>query len=379
MVYQENEVWLQAILNTLPLPTMLYQMGTGLGLYANSTAVQAAVPEEEDRFDIVKNAKLMSTFIGNEATQARMTTPSGEPIPPDQLPGKRVARGESFSGLEVTWTNLATDRYHNLIVYGCPLPASARFPAMGLVNFIDVTQVVDQREELKRAVVARDEFLSIASHELRTPTTSIVLTLQSLQAKCDSGEELDRKEVCRKVKVANRGMDRLINLINELMNVSRLTRPRDLKLTELDFCEVVRGVLDTHEEKMNSQRIHVIKHIPNEAIRGRWDEERVEQIVFIMVDNAVKYGLNRPIEVDVVHRVGHVELRVRDHGLGIKPQDRQRIFERFERAQPAKHYGGMGLGLWLASVAAKAMEGSVWVEDPPLGGTGAVFVLHLPL
>jgi len=113
-----------------------------------------------------------------------------------------------------------------------------------------------------------------------------------------------------------------------------------------------------------------------EMVVGRWDRGRIEQVLANILSNAMKFGAGRPIEVDVDATADAVRIAVRDHGIGVSAEDQARIFERFERAVPTRHFGGLGLGLYTSVQILRAHQGSLRVDSQP--GQGAVFVIDLP-
>ncbi len=110
---------------------------------------------------------------------------------------------------------------------------------------------------------------------------------------------------------------------------------------------------------------------------GHWDRIRLEQVITNLLSNAFKYGAHRPVEVRVSREGGFARLCVRDHGIGIAPEDQARIFQRFERAVSERHYGGFGLGLWIVRQIVESLHGDIRVESQP--GQGATFIVRLPL
>jgi signal transduction histidine kinase len=114
-----------------------------------------------------------------------------------------------------------------------------------------------------------------------------------------------------------------------------------------------------------------------DPIRGRWDQLRLEQVVSNLLANAVKYGAAHPVEIDVQRLAGKVRLTVRDHGIGMSPQDAARVFERFERAVSVRNYGGLGLGLYITRQIVEAHGGSISVDSRL--GDGATFTVVLPV
>ncbi|HTP24658.1 MAG TPA: ATP-binding protein [Anaeromyxobacteraceae bacterium] len=231
-------------------------------------------------------------------------------------------------------------------------------------------------EALQLAVAARDQFLSIASHELKTPLTSLQLQIQSLQRTLETGlTEPDR--IRQKVKRAARSAERLAELVNRLLDVSRITSGTiDLVRDEFDLSELTREVAGRFDEALreSGSRLDIFAAVP---VRGRWDSMRIDTIITNLVSNAVKYGEGKPIEVRVEGDRERARLEVKDRGIGIASSDQVRIFERFERAVPERHYGGFGVGLWIARLVAEAHGGRIRVQSEK--GVGSTFVLELPL
>jgi signal transduction histidine kinase len=229
---------------------------------------------------------------------------------------------------------------------------------------------------LREAVVARDAFLSIASHELKTPLTSLQLQVEALTRAVEAGAA-GTPRLSQRIAVVARSADRLGELVNRLLDVSRISSAQGLDLVteDVDLAEVAREVVGRFHEALAETGSELRLDAPA-PVRGVWDRGRVDTIVTNLVSNAVKYGEGRPIEVSVGVEVDRAVLRVRDHGIGIAPEDQARIFERFERAVPERHYGGFGVGLWVARSIAEAHAGRILVESRP--GAGSLFTLELP-
>jgi PAS domain S-box-containing protein len=238
-----------------------------------------------------------------------------------------------------------------------------------------------ERELLYREAVdsirARDEFLSIASHELRTPVSSLRMGVQMLLRSAPSPPEPGAVDPTRaKLEMIARQADKLTALIGELMDVSKIAAGHlTLEVEEVDLTAVAREVvLRLGEEAARAEcRVEVTAPAP---VVGRWDRLRLEQVVTNLLTNALKFGAGNPIEV-LVEEAGHVgRLEVRDHGIGIAPEDVERIFKRYQQAVSARAYGGMGLGLYIVRQIVEAHGGSVRVESEP--GTGSMFRVELP-
>ena len=231
-------------------------------------------------------------------------------------------------------------------------------------------------EALRQAVAARDQFMSIASHELKTPLTSLQLQLQSLERTLNAGSP-EPGRVAQRLKTATRSTERLGELVNRLLDVSRITGGRlELAREDVDLVEVVHEVVGRFRESLreSGSRLDVVAPA---SVRGRWDRMRIDTIVTNLLSNAIKYGEGKPIEVRVEGRDATALLTVKDHGIGIAPSDQARIFDRFERAVPERHYGGFGLGLWVARLVAEEHGGRIRVQSAP--GQGSTFSLELPV
>jgi signal transduction histidine kinase len=235
-----------------------------------------------------------------------------------------------------------------------------------------------QMRASEASVAARDEFLAVAAHELRTPLTSLLLHIEAIERGVPSatvGPSALPPDQRRFDGVARQAR-RLSALIDGMLDVSRLTGGRlELELTELDLATLVRELLQRFAADAAAAGCTLTVRT-DAPLRGVWDPARLDQIVTNLVANALKYGAGSPIEVEARGGDERVWLTVRDHGIGIAPADQLRIFQRFERAASERHYGGLGLGLWIASELAKGLGGDITVDSAP--GAGAAFTVTLP-
>lgn len=149
-----------------------------------------------------------------------------------------------------------------------------------------------------------------------------------------------------------------------------------LEPEDVDLVQVVRDVAAMLAGEAERAGCTLVLELPQQ-LAGCWDRRRLEEITTKLVGNAIKFGAARPIEIRLDAADDHARLRVRDHGIGIAPADHARIFERFERAVPTRHYGGFGLGLWLVRHLVEALGGNVAVDSEP--GEGSLFTIELPL
>jgi PAS domain S-box-containing protein len=241
------------------------------------------------------------------------------------------------------------------------------------------TDIDDQKRAealLREAVVLRDDFLSVASHELRTPLTALKLEVANLLrlARLDAGSE--RARLITKVERIDAQAGRLRDLIDDLLDVSRLAAGQlELRVEPVDLARVTCEVAArfTGEASRLGSTLTVMA---TEAAVGQWDRERLDQIVSNLLSNAVKYGDGNPIDVSVRAEPTLARLTVRDRGLGIAPTDLERIFGRFERASNSRNFGGIGLGLWIVRQIVQVFGGVVRVES--VLGRGSVFTVELP-
>ena len=237
----------------------------------------------------------------------------------------------------------------------------------------------ESERHLKRAVQARDEFLLIASHELKTPLTSLELQVATLRRLAVSQAQmlLSDAKVQSKCETIVRQVDRLTVLINNLLDVARVTSGRlELAPERVDLGELVRAVLERSQDLVDRSGSAVALSVSGTVV-GTWDRMRIETVVANLVSNAVKFGDGKPIEIDVARIDDRAALAVRDRGIGISAEDQRRIFERFERAVSVRHFGGFGIGLWLARQAVEAHGGTIRVTSRE--GGGSAFEIELPL
>jgi PAS domain S-box-containing protein len=237
----------------------------------------------------------------------------------------------------------------------------------------------ERERQLQEAVRVRDEFLSIASHELKTPLTSLELQVASLRrlAVLHPGLHLTDERIQSKCDSIVRQVERLTGLINNLIDVGRITSGRlALAREKVDLGEVVHAVLERAREAIRRSGSEVAVSIPDPVV-GRWDRARVETVIANLVSNAVKFGNGKPIDISARALADRAVLAVRDHGIGLPPEDQHRIFERFERAVSHRHFGGFGLGLWVAREAVDAHGGTIRVQAR--AGAGSEFTVELPL
>ena len=233
-----------------------------------------------------------------------------------------------------------------------------------------------REREIHQAILTRDEFLSVASHELRTPLTSLKLEVANILRLARRGEANTDGRLISRMERIDAQVTRLHRLIDDLLDVSRIaTGSLELELEQVDLAEVANEVGLRFEDEAARLGSPIAVRAPATTV-GYWDRSRLDQVITSLVSNAIKYGEGKPIDVSVEAGDDRAILVVRDSGVGIAPQDHERIFGRFERAASSRNYGGIGLGLWIVRRIVDALRGTVTVDSRP--GLGLTFTVELP-
>jgi signal transduction histidine kinase/DNA-binding NarL/FixJ family response regulator len=231
--------------------------------------------------------------------------------------------------------------------------------------------------EARLALAAREEFMAVAAHELRTPVAVLQLKLQHVELK-------QRESVCGTCHLAvpadyagaARQIARLGTLIEGLLDVSRIVGERlKIQPENLDLCEVAREVIDRFADLAGRGRSDIVL-VCAEPVRGSWDRLAMERVFGNLLSNAIKFGGEKPVEVRVSSEDSLAVIEVEDHGIGIAPEDVDRIFDRFERAVSWRHFGGLGLGLYITRRLVEEHGGRIAVTSKP--AAGSLFTIRLP-
>jgi signal transduction histidine kinase len=225
------------------------------------------------------------------------------------------------------------------------------------------------------AVKARDELLSVAGHELKSPLNALQLQIHLLARMAK--EVMAESGLAERAEKAVRAGQRLGLLIDDLLDVSRIGSGRlSLQCEEVDLSGLTRELVARMSEEL--ARVGSEVHLSLDgAVTGHWDRLRLEQVLVNLLSNAAKYGAGRPVRVTVDAQGPVARLSVRDEGIGVSPDEQERIFERFERSASVQHFKGLGLGLWITKRIVEAHGGCIRLESQP--GKGSTFTVELPL
>jgi PAS domain S-box-containing protein len=257
-----------------------------------------------------------------------------------------------------------------------------RDPSGALIGYAKVTRDLTERRLLEEerlrvahaeeAVRLRDEFLSLASHELKTPLTVLRLQLEGLRERLAG----DDRATLTRLERSDRAGQRLTELVEALLDVSRIATGRfTLHLEQADLADIVATAVDRLHEVADHAGC-TLAVTADHAI-GTWDRSRIDQIITNLVSNAIRYAAGSPIAVTVERRAGDAVIEVRDRGPGLPDGQIARMFERFERGTSMRHFAGLGLGLYVVRQITEAHGGQVTAENS--AGGGACFTVRLPL
>jgi signal transduction histidine kinase/CHASE3 domain sensor protein len=232
-------------------------------------------------------------------------------------------------------------------------------------------------EAEQEAVRTRDEFLSIASHELKTPLTSLRLQVQMIEKSALQLGERAPEKLAERSRQSIRSMEKITHLVDDMLDISRISAGRlNLQKESFDLAQLCREVVD-RLSPLATQSGSPLHLRLREPVWGEWDRFRIDQVVTNLVANAIKYGAKAPIDISTQGKGGLAFVEVRDHGIGIAAQDHERIFQRFERVSSSESVSGMGLGLYITRQIVDMHGGRLELESDL--GKGATFRVTLPL
>lgn len=249
----------------------------------------------------------------------------------------------------------------------------------------EIAQLTSERHELFARLARLEseradytiEVFTMAAHELSTPLQSLLMATDSMVQRLGRADlPLAREWLARQLDTQQRTLVRLVALLRAWLIAPQLragTLP--VQLEPCDLADLVRELLDRQQDELTWARCSLVQQL--QSICGNWDRLRLETALWNLLDNAAKYGAGKPITVTTSRQADVAIITVRDEGAGIAECDRERIFERFERAQGANRVSGFGVGLWMTRALLNDIGGSVSVESTL--GAGSTFTVRLPI
>jgi signal transduction histidine kinase len=364
----EQERWLQTVLGQMPMPLVFVEPMTARLFFANGAADRMAggtMARPQSAEDYLRLFDIRDL--------------DDRPLRVDDVPAVRAARGEAVSGAQIRWYTPSGPKV--ITIHAARIPAMFGHPETVLIAFDDITALKDVQAQLEEAVRVRQDFLSIAGHELKTPLTSVMLNLRAVDNSLrGSARADDDPRLAARWQALGRQVARLDGLVDQLLDVSRITAGKMALAPEpIELGELVREVVSRFSPTFTPEIATVDVHAAS-PVEGLWDRLRLEQILTNLLSNAVKYGAGRPISVEVGAAGPGADaeawIAVRDRGIGMSEGELGRIFGRFERAVSERNYGGLGLGLWIVRQVVDAMGGTISVESQP--DRGSTFTVRLP-
>jgi signal transduction histidine kinase len=242
-----------------------------------------------------------------------------------------------------------------------------------------ISELFQTKLELQKALEVRNEFMSIASHELKTPITSLKLQLQMMirQATVNPNIPVLSQKIIRSLGVCTNQVRKLVSLVEDLLDVSKIEAGKlFFRFEVVELSPLIDEVIERFHEQLESVSCPIEVRIESQ-IRGQWDRDRLEQVIINLLSNVVKYAPGKPVLIEARKDRDYVEIGVKDLGPGIPQEKQQVIFERFERAIDSAHISGLGMGLFIAKQIVQGHEGKIWVESD--GEHGSRFLVRLPL
>ena len=229
--------------------------------------------------------------------------------------------------------------------------------------------------ELRRTLEARDEFFSVATHELKDPLFSLQLSIQLLRRAAERHGTIP-PHLQQHLDVGDRQIARLGRLIDNMLDVARIVNGRlELDVESLDLCELTHQVVGRFQSQANVAETPVEAQT-REPVMGRFDRMKLEQVIGNLLSNAIKYGGSKPVVVRVQSEGEIAVVEVEDKGVGIAWEDQERIFGQFERASRGHKKASLGLGLYIVRSLVQAHGGSVCLKSEP--GRGTTFRVEIP-
>ncbi len=349
---------LELLLRLQPFPCLVVEMPTARPLLTNEEA---------------RRMRLCGPPMAPGTSPCYATDKDGDRIEPEQVVPYLIGRGAGGDGVELTWHDVGCPRSFRIVARTVP-NAEGSVP-LSVLSFLDLTAQRKAEAELREAVEARDEFFSVATHELKDPLFSIQLSTQLLRHAAEREGPIP-PYVLQHLEVSERQIVRLGRLIENMLDFARIHSGRFmLELEPMDLRDPIEQVVARFQGQAATNGT-ILKAEPGLQVYGHFDRLKIEQVVGNLLSNAIKYGAGRPVSVRLHTEVSTAVIEVEDSGPGIPTEDRARIFERFERASTGHKRASLGLGLYIVRTMVEEHGGTVEVVSEP--GRGSTFIVKIP-
>lgn len=233
--------------------------------------------------------------------------------------------------------------------------------------------------ELEKSVAIRDQFLSIASHELRTPLTALKLQIGMRQRLIDKKliDHVDLNYFQKNIIDDNKQIDRIIRLVDDMLDISRIKAGKlSYDFSEIEVNQFINEVVQRFLPEFNEKKCQLIFEPISETICF-WDSHRIEQVMINLLSNALKYGRNKDVLIKLEKQFDQIAIKVIDQGEGIDSENKEKIFELFERANKDQAISGLGLGLYIVKQIVQSHHGRIDIFSE--FDKGSTFVITLPI
>ena len=371
-----NEQLVQANLRSTEMTELAQQRAAELEAIIANIADAVFVCDPRGKILLINNAGLQ--MIGVERISdlhtladylraARVRFLNGSPVPEEELAISRALRGEVVRGMEEIIYDASAGRDRYILVSAAPVRDAKGNPLGAVEVHSDITR-------LKELDLLKDQFITVAAHEIKTPVTAIKGFAQALLRTPDACAP----KYHRPLETIVQQSDRIDSLVRDFLEMSRVRWGRtEVTLSRIDLTALVVEVVDRMAAASRKHRLLVSR---KDAAWVEGDRERLEEVMVNLLDNAIKFSpQGGDVEVRVVREGDRVVVSVTDHGVGI-PRDRQsHIFDRFYRAHIGTpfDYGGLGVGLYMSREIVHRHGGEMWFESEE--GRGSTFYFSLPI
>lgn len=237
--------------------------------------------------------------------------------------------------------------------------------------------IKNQLEQLSESLKWRDDFLSIVSHELKTPITSLRLQNQMALRNLDRSGLISftSEKLTKTFNNTGKQLDKLTHLIEDLLDVTKISAGTlTVEPIESNFSLIIADILDRYSEQLATMKSLDVNI--DGPVMVYCDPFRAEQVVINLISNAIKYAPNSPLEIHLSKENGNAILKIKDSGPGIDMDKLQNVFERFKRGKNNKNVNGLGLGLYISKQIIDAHRGKIEVESQL--GVGTTFTVTFP-